>query len=101
MHKNAIGNWMVKFVIFSLIIFAVLEIFEFMVFGDTLYFSSIIMGFVLPTAMIYSLLLGIVFATAQYVLMPGQVELKAISSSTRQAPRARPHSKKKSKRRKK
>jgi len=102
---KAILSWVYKFVIFTLIIFAVLEIFEYMVFGGFLYFASNLIGYILPTAILYSVLLGIVFATAQSVMMPGSTHpvryVSVLPHVSASKSRASAKKKKKAKRRKK
>lgn len=70
MGSNMVQRWVANFAVSTIIVFIVLEAFEFAVFGGLLYFSSTLGGMVLPTAMVYSILLGVVFGTAQYVLSP-------------------------------
>lgn len=70
MRSKLFEALVVKFAVFSVVVFVVLELFELAVFGSMFYFSSVILGQVVPTSILYSVLLGVVFATAQYVLNP-------------------------------
>ena len=58
-------KWFRNFAIYAVLVFLVMEIFEYLVFGSILYFSSAVMGYAVPTAILYSVLLGIVFSVAQ------------------------------------
>ncbi|MFH0927042.1 MAG: hypothetical protein V1822_00500 [Candidatus Micrarchaeota archaeon] len=71
MGWKAFEKWARKFVVSTVAIFVLLEVFEYAIFREILYFSSSIAGMRLPTAVIYSVFLGIAVATAQYVINPG------------------------------
>ena len=70
MGKKVFETWISKFAVFTVIVFVVLEAFEYVVFGDFLYFKSVLAGYEVASAIVFSVFLGIVFATAQYVLCP-------------------------------
>jgi hypothetical protein len=57
-------------VIFAILVFIVIEIFEYLVFGSFLFFSSNVLDYAIPTSILYSIIFGIVFAVAQCIFTP-------------------------------
>ncbi len=63
-------KWFRNFVIFAILVFIVIEVIEYLVFGSFLFFSSSALNYVIPTAILYSIIFGIVFAVAQCIFTP-------------------------------
>lgn len=103
MECNELCKWLKIFVIFSLVIFLVWIGFEYLIFGVILTSNMYVMGISVPSAFVYALLLGIAFATAQYVLSPkmphGTVCVSPQLPSSPVARKAKPKKKAKKKRR--
>ncbi|MFH1306133.1 MAG: hypothetical protein ABIH83_00545 [Candidatus Micrarchaeota archaeon] len=62
--------WLKMFIVYAVIIFVVWAGFEYFVLGSFMATSMLIMGYSLPSAVVYGAILGIVFAAAQYALKP-------------------------------
>jgi hypothetical protein len=101
MACNEILKWLKMFVIFTLIIFFVWIGFEYLVFGLILTSNLFMLGFSVPSAIVYALLLGIAFATAQYVLSPKSPAGSSYMYSAPPEPVSRKRAKPKAKARKK
>ena len=92
--KNVLEEWFSKFVVFTVIVFVVLEVFEYVIFSELFYFESVLAGYTIPSAIVFAVFLGIVFATAQYVLSPRQASYSPSYVSAKKVSSRKPAKKK-------
>lgn len=68
--KEGFFKWFKLFVIWTVILLIAGFGFEYVVFNTVFFYKVIVAGFKVPAVIVYALLIGVAFSTAQFVLKP-------------------------------
>ncbi|MFA5108619.1 MAG: hypothetical protein WC492_03760 [Candidatus Micrarchaeia archaeon] len=96
---NGILKWLKMFLVWAVIILIIGMAFEFLVFGTFFGMNSFVLGMFIPSAIVYAVLIGVVFATAQFAMQPKMPCPSCTGSHAGYAKKAVKRSKSKKKRR--